>query len=482
MSVEPNVLRVTPLPRGAGESSGGVWTLEEITQLIDRCVGGLDAEQHVRDRAYRRALALLDDQRAGDDTPRLAAIGFACDVLAELAVELVADLPSLEKLIQHLEAGARMSPIELGRELLRAPQLFRIRPTEGIEVGLKLLLAFTKADSVSLWRLSPAGQPEPVTSAGDAPISDVCARRTARRLLAGASLDDPLRCDTPGVLIDRAQENIALVARGGGVASACDLLLLEAAVPILAAAFACDERVGASPRAPELVMYRPGQTDVAERRLARIRFDLHDGPQQDLMLLAEDLRFFRSQLDSVLVGDETRERALGRFDDFEARLIALDADLRRISVSAESPFLHDESLPDALSEVIEVFAQRTGIEPQVRLRGDFSDLTDSQNITLLSLIREGLGNIREHAAAEHVTISLTSDADGVKATVTDDGRGFDPEAALVNAARGGHMGLVGMHERVRLLGGQTNIDSRPGGPTVISVSLPAWPRVTSTRQ
>jgi nitrate/nitrite-specific signal transduction histidine kinase len=54
-----------------------------------------------------------------------------------------------------------------------------------------------------------------------------------------------------------------------------------------------------------------------------------------------------------------------------------------------------------------------------------------------------------------------------------DGRGFDPETALVHAARSGHLGLVGMYERVRMLGGVTAIDSRPGGPTVISVSLPA---------
>jgi signal transduction histidine kinase len=74
-----------------------------------------------------------------------------------------------------------------------------------------------------------------------------------------------------------------------------------------------------------------------------------------------------------------------------------------------------------------------------------------------------------------VTITLSADASGLEATVTDDGRGFDPESALVPAAREGHLGLVGMHERVRLLGGRTRIESRAGGPTVISVSLPTAP-------
>jgi signal transduction histidine kinase len=60
----------------------------------------------------------------------------------------------------------------------------------------------------------------------------------------------------------------------------------------------------------------------------------------------------------------------------------------------------------------------------------------------------------------------------VRATVTDDGSGFEPETALIRAAREGHLGLVGMHERVRMLGGDTQIESRPGGPTVISVVIP----------
>jgi signal transduction histidine kinase len=59
--------------------------------------------------------------------------------------------------------------------------------------------------------------------------------------------------------------------------------------------------------------------------------------------------------------------------------------------------------------------------------------------------------------------------------VTAAGLNFDPETTLVRAAREGHLGLVGMHERVRMLDGRTQIESRPGGPTVVSVSLPPAP-------
>jgi signal transduction histidine kinase len=108
----------------------------------------------------------------------------------------------------------------------------------------------------------------------------------------------------------------------------------------------------------------------------------------------------------------------------------------------------------------------------MELHGDLEQLSDTQCITLLALIREALNNIREHSHATHVSIRVSADADGVSAMVMDNGRGFDPEQELIRAARSGHLGLVGMHERVRILGGTTRIESRPGGPTVISVDLP----------
>jgi signal transduction histidine kinase len=218
---------------------------------------------------------------------------------------------------------------------------------------------------------------------------------------------------------------------------------------------------------------------ATERALTRLRFDLHDGPQQDVIMLVEDLRLFREQLARVIEEGvhRDRDRVLGRIDDLEARLVALDRDLRRISSSLQSPFLPSELLPDAIAHLADEFAARTSIRPEVNLRGDLTHLSDSQQIALLALIHEALANIREHSDAEHVTISLSAGPEGVRGSVVDDGDGFDPETTMVTAARTGHLGLVGMHERARMLGGETKIDSRPGGPTVISVTLPPWPPV-----
>jgi signal transduction histidine kinase len=139
-----------------------------------------------------------------------------------------------------------------------------------------------------------------------------------------------------------------------------------------------------------------------------------------VILLGDDLRLFRSQLEPALEEHANRSRLLGRLDDLQALVVAVDGDLRRIAAFVQSPFMPAAPFADALASLADEFAARTGIEPETRLRGDFTNLTDSQQITLLSLIREALSNVREHSEAEHVAISLSSDRRGVKATVTDD--------------------------------------------------------------
>lgn len=219
---------------------------------------------------------------------------------------------------------------------------------------------------------------------------------------------------------------------------------------------------------------RPQEAESrARRQLARLRFDLHDGPQQDLILLGEDLRLLHEQLDQVLEAGPTRQHVLGHLDDLHARLSAVDADLRRISTLMVSPFLPDESFSSALSGLLDDFVMRTQVEPAANIDGDFDALTDSQRITLLALIQEALHNIREHSGAHRVDISVVVTDGAVQAEVRDDGCGFELDSTYSRAVTEGHLGLVGMHERVQMLGGTTSIESRPGGPTIISVRLPS---------
>jgi signal transduction histidine kinase len=215
--------------------------------------------------------------------------------------------------------------------------------------------------------------------------------------------------------------------------------------------------------------------ESSERKLARLGFDLHDGPIQDVVVIAQDLRVLRDQLEPLLAESEQRERARGSFGYVESQLMSLEDALRRISneVRAASVLLN-RPFKRALRDVAQAFAARTDIEPDLVLEGEFGSLSASQQIALLNIVQEALANVREHSNAKQVRVAVSANSEGVEAQVVDDGDGFDLEPTLIRAARQGRLGLVAMHERVRMLGGQCRIDSRPGGPTVVSVALERW--------
>lgn len=220
--------------------------------------------------------------------------------------------------------------------------------------------------------------------------------------------------------------------------------------------------------------YAIGLEAALERRLSRLRFDLHDGPQQDVHLLAQDLRLFRAQLAPMIEDHPDRDRVLGRLDDLDAQLLALDTDLRRLSTAARSRLV-EESLGEALAQITDGFHQRTGIAPRTEISGDVDGLTDSQRIAVLSVVREALSNIQRHSEAERVEIRISAGVEAIVVEIHDDGSGFNPEVDGVQAAQRGRLGLLGMRERAEMLGGRTEIRSAPGGPTVVSASLPRWP-------
>jgi len=401
----------------------------------------------------------------------IAALELAAEEILARAVELAPRQDELRKLLERLDA-AGIPRAALGRRVLSSPQLLALPTSVAIEVTLALLLAFGEAAATSLWTLQPDGELRHLARYGNFDAARQQTRWLARSLLAGRLSGLQSARDAVGVLVARPQPGgAALIARGRPRGADQRGPLLQAAAPTLAALLERDELLARSANRSEEAL------QAVERRLTRLRFDLHDGPQQDLFLLGEDIRAFREQLASALEGNPASERLLGRVDDLEARLVALDGDLRRIAAFVKSPLMQAEPLAETLAKLCDAFSARTGIEPQVELAGNLLDLTDSQQITLLSLIREALNNIREHSEASTVRISVSASPAGIEATVADDGRGFEPETTLIEAARRGHLGLVGMHERVRMLGGVTRIDSRPGGPTVISVSLPAWRQV-----
>jgi signal transduction histidine kinase len=217
----------------------------------------------------------------------------------------------------------------------------------------------------------------------------------------------------------------------------------------------------------------PGLAEANERLLVRLGFDLHDGPLQQVYALAQDIRLLREQV-VALVGRDLREPVIGRFADLESQLAELHQDLRDLAHSLEPRSLLQQPLPDAVERELTALSRRTGISTSLERDGSFDALTASQRIALLRVLQEALSNVRQHSGAAEVAVSLRDDDDGLCMEIRDDGHGFDPGAVQPDADGQSGIGVVGMRERLRLLGGRLELESGPGMPTVVRALLPRW--------
>lgn len=174
-----------------------------------------------------------------------------------------------------------------------------------------------------------------------------------------------------------------------------------------------------------------------------------------------------------------RELVAGRLDDLSAQIVELDRTLRELAQSLEPTSVLESPLTDVLRREVDAFQARSRIRATLELDGDLDSLTASQRIALYRIVQESLANVREHSGANEVQIRVRGGECGTEAQIVDDGRGFEVAKTLIRAAKRGRLGLVGMGERVRLLGGSFDVDSRPGGPTSISLVLPRWQPVAA---
>jgi signal transduction histidine kinase len=346
------------------------------------------------------------------------------------------------------------------------PSIIQLPPAVAIEMQLKVLFALTNVEHVSLWTLGAFDGLRSRVHVGRGK-RDRRASLVARAVLEGTQAEGSATLQgvpvlrwqrTDGVLVfDVLAEDATAAITAARTASGALALVLEREALLIRTS--ARERALVEPR---------------ERLLTRLGFDLHDGPIQDVAALAGDIRLFRSQLADVLATTEVPDLLLGRIDDFEARVGAIDRGLRQMIHSLESPGMTRQPLADALRRETEAFKEETDVPVELVVRGDVTSLTDSQRIAIVRIVQESLTNIREHAHASRVSVAVMATANEIAVDVNDDGRGFDVERTLVRAARAGRLGLLGMSERVRLLGGRFDVRSHTGDGTKVSIVLPAW--------
>jgi signal transduction histidine kinase len=445
---------------------------DRLARLHELLAAGLPSvARPLLDGALVRAERLNAAAGYGEDGLRLASSEYAAEAVVVLAAEGMLEPSDAQAAVDGLAAAAGMrveaARLELYRRAVSSDQLLELPPLVAAGIQLRLLGFLGVADDVSLWRRSPSGSVDCLVDVGDQPPSRRM-RAEAKAALRPRTVRLVSRASVRSARIRRlGRFYAAIVARVPGHRQRTADAYLEVACGAVAAVLDREHLLERSTAREQALV------TASERRLMRLGFDLHDGPVQDVLALASELSVLRDQAYPFLL-ESHRELVAGRFDDALLRLRDVDRQLREIAHSLESRSVVSRPLGEILHREAEGFEDRTGISVHLEIRGDAESLTSAQRVAVFRAIQEALSNVREHSGASRVDVLLRARRSSVEVRVRDDGTGFEVERALARAAQRGRLGLVGIGERVRMLGGTFEVESMPGGPTVLTFSLPRW--------
>ncbi|MBB5235233.1 GAF domain-containing sensor histidine kinase [Deinococcus budaensis] len=214
----------------------------------------------------------------------------------------------------------------------------------------------------------------------------------------------------------------------------------------------------ATSRQSELRSYLALFTQAQEEERRRISRELHDDTAQVLIATSRRVARLARELD----GDHK-----GRVDDILADLQQAIESVRRFARNLRPSVLDDLGLLPAL----EWLAGQAHTDTRLEVSGPERRLTPALELTVFRLVQEALTNVDKHAGAHSAAIRVAYGPGGVRVAVTDDGQGFTPGQALARA-QGGHLGLIGLRERVALAGGLLDVESEPGRGTTLTFTLP----------
>jgi len=199
------------------------------------------------------------------------------------------------------------------------------------------------------------------------------------------------------------------------------------------------------------------------RRIAR---DLHDETSQALLALSLRIDAVRDRCPSASGASRAELNYIkqGAYDAL--------ADVHRIIFNLRPSILDDMGLVPAVMWIAQEGLQRQGIEVTLEVNGPQRRLPEQIETAAFRVIQEAVQNVTRHSEATSAHLALTFQPDALEILLMDDGRGFDPEKMHPRPGDTRGLGLLGMQERLALVKGSLDIQSRPGRGTSLRARIP----------
>jgi signal transduction histidine kinase len=209
----------------------------------------------------------------------------------------------------------------------------------------------------------------------------------------------------------------------------------------------------------QLADLRRDEHKLAALERERLARDLHDGVIQSLYGVVLELTAALGRVEDGALRDEL----VRLVTDVES----VNQDLRNYIFDLGPSALEGHPLEDVLQQIAEEFELRTGLTTTADVEPEAAVLLTSKAAEVVQIAREALSNIRRHAAARQVRLSLRREDRQVRMAIEDDGEGFH-----VDRNRGPGRGLRNIEERARQLGGRLKVESAPGQGSAVIISVP----------
>lgn len=209
----------------------------------------------------------------------------------------------------------------------------------------------------------------------------------------------------------------------------------------------------------------PKIIQAQEEERKRVAREIHDGPAQSMANVVLRTEVCEKLLEMDLVAAKTELRELRGLVKHSLQ------DVRRIIFDLRPMALDDLGLIPALSRYLETLKERHEIEIEIKCTGERRRLDSIIEVALYRVVQEAVQNTIKHADAKNIKINLDIDEYRILASIGDNGDGFDVEEYL-KEPRPDSYGLLGMKERLEILGGQLSIKSEIGLGTEILAILP----------